>query len=74
MDPDKAYNRIDWLALWDILKIYGVGGKLLHAITLACATTGWTDHQAPLGRSDRPAGPTRKKPTGAIGHNVKKKN
>ncbi len=32
MDLEKAYDRVDWLALWDILKIYGVGGKLLSAI------------------------------------------
>ncbi len=29
MDLEKAYDRVDWLALWDVLKIYGVGGKLL---------------------------------------------
>ncbi len=23
---------VDWIALWDVLKIYGVGGKLLSAI------------------------------------------
>ncbi len=28
---EKAYGRVDWLALWDVLKIYGVGGKLLSA-------------------------------------------
>ncbi len=32
MDLEKAYDRVDWLALWDVLKIYGVGGKLLSAI------------------------------------------
>ncbi len=26
MDLVKAYDRVDWLALWDVLKIYGVGG------------------------------------------------
>ncbi len=25
-------TRVEWLALWDDLKIYGVGGKLLSAI------------------------------------------
>ncbi len=29
MDLEKAYDRIDWQVLWDVLKIYGVGGKLL---------------------------------------------
>ncbi len=32
MDLEKAYDRVDWLTLWDVLKIYGVGGKLLSAI------------------------------------------
>ncbi len=32
MDLEKAYDRINWLALWEVLKIYGVGGKLLSAI------------------------------------------
>ncbi len=25
MDLEKAYDRVYWLALWDVLKIYGVG-------------------------------------------------
>ncbi len=32
MDLEKAYDRFDWLALWEVLRIYGVGGKLLTAI------------------------------------------
>ncbi len=32
MDLEKPYDRVDWLALWDVLNIYGVGGKLLSAI------------------------------------------
>jgi len=32
MDLEKAYDRIDWTALWDVLKVYGVGGKLLNGI------------------------------------------
>ncbi len=32
MDLEKAYDRVDWLALWDVLNIYGVGGKLLSEI------------------------------------------
>ncbi len=32
MDLEKAYDRVDWLPLRDVLNIYGVGGKLLSAI------------------------------------------
>ncbi len=32
MDLEKAYDRVDWLALWEVLRIHGVGGKLLSAI------------------------------------------
>ncbi len=32
MDLEKAYDRVDWLALWEVLRIYGMGGKLLSAI------------------------------------------
>ena len=32
MDLEKAYDKVDWNALWDVLKIYGVGGQLLQGI------------------------------------------
>ena len=32
MDLDKAYDRFDREALWNVLKIYGVGGQLLAAV------------------------------------------
>lgn len=32
MDLEKAYDRVDRKALWEVLKIYGVGGKLLEAV------------------------------------------
>ncbi len=32
MDLEKACGRVDWLALWEVFRIYGVGGKLLSAI------------------------------------------
>ncbi len=32
MDLEKAYDRVDWLTLWEVLRIYGVGGKLLSVI------------------------------------------
>ncbi len=34
-DLEKAYDRVDWLALWNVLKIYGVGGKLLSAVKIS---------------------------------------
>ncbi len=32
MDLEKAYDRVDREALWNILKIYGVGGQLMEGI------------------------------------------
>ncbi len=32
MDLEKAYDRVDRKALWDVLKIYGVGGQLMEGI------------------------------------------
>ena len=32
LDLEKAYDRVPREALWDVLKVYGIGGKLLHAI------------------------------------------
>ncbi len=32
MDLKKACDRVDWLALWEVLRIYNVGGKLLSAM------------------------------------------
>ena len=32
MDLEKAYDRVDWEALWDVLRVYEVGGKLLNAV------------------------------------------
>ncbi len=29
IDLEKVYDRVDWEALWDVLRIYGVGGRLL---------------------------------------------
>ena len=31
MDLEKAYDKIDWHGMWQMLKMYGVGGKLLKA-------------------------------------------
>ena len=32
MDLEKAYDRVNMEALWQVLRIYDVGGKLLNAI------------------------------------------
>ena len=32
MDLEKAYDRIDRVALWQVLRMYGVGGKLLKGV------------------------------------------
>ncbi len=32
MDLEKAYDRADWEALRDVLRIYGVGGRLLDGV------------------------------------------
>ena len=32
MDLEKAYDRVDRDALWQVLRLYGVGGKLLKAV------------------------------------------
>ncbi len=42
MDLEKAYDRVYWLALWEVLRIYGVGGKLLNpfsTMTHLCNST-----------------------------------
>ena len=36
MDLDKAYDRVNREAVWQVLKMYDVGGKLLNGINLAC--------------------------------------
>ena len=32
LDLEKAYDRVDRDAMWNVLRIYGVGGKLLRAV------------------------------------------
>ena len=32
MDLGKAYDRVERDALWQVLRLYGVGGKLLKAV------------------------------------------
>ncbi len=33
MDLEKAYDRVDREALWNVLKIYGMGEKLMQGIS-----------------------------------------
>jgi hypothetical protein len=32
MDLEKAYDRVDRQAVWEVLMMYGVGGKILGAV------------------------------------------
>ena len=32
MDLEKAYDNIDRHVMWQMLRVYGVGGKLLKAV------------------------------------------
>ena len=32
MDLEKAYDMIDWHGMWQMLRVYGVGTKLLKAV------------------------------------------
>ena len=32
MDVKKAYDKVDWEALWNVLKIHGNGGQLLAGL------------------------------------------
>ncbi len=32
IDHAKAHDRIDWMAMWDVLKVYGVGGRLMNGV------------------------------------------
>ena len=52
IDLEKAYDRVNWEALWQVLRMYDVGGKLLSGIKgiyadlSACVMVKW-------GESDR---------------------
>ncbi len=29
---EKPYDRIDWIAMWAVLKVYGVSGRLMNGV------------------------------------------
>ena len=32
LDLEKAYDRVDGDAMWNVLRLYGIGGKLLRGV------------------------------------------
>ena len=32
LDLEKAYNRVDLVAMWNVLILYGIGGRLLRGV------------------------------------------
>ena len=32
LDPEKAYDRVDRDAMWNVLRLYGIGGRLLRGV------------------------------------------
>ena len=40
MDLEKAYDRVNREALWQVLRMYDVGGKLLNDLRV-CMLTVW---------------------------------
>ena len=32
MDLEKAYDRVDREAMWQVMRIYGIGGRVLRGI------------------------------------------
>ena len=51
MDLEKAYDRIDREGLWDVLRMYGVGGRLLRGVksfytdSRACVRVGQSESE-----------------------------
>ena len=41
IDLQKAYNRIKREALWQVLRMYDVGGKLLKGIEIMCISVAY---------------------------------
>lgn len=32
MDLEKAFDKLEWTAMWDVLKVYGVDGRMLKGV------------------------------------------
>ena len=43
LDLEKAYDRVDRDAMWDVLRLYGIGGRLLRAVqSLYVGSKAWS--------------------------------
>ena len=36
LDLEKAYDRVDRDAMWNVLRLYGIGGRLLRGVKSVC--------------------------------------
>ena len=36
IDLEKPYDMVNWEALWKVMRMYDVGGKLLNGIEYIC--------------------------------------
>ena len=43
MDLEKVYeyDNIDWHGMWQMLRMYGVGGKFLKVVQIVWCLSGW---------------------------------
>ena len=41
MDLEMAYDTMDWSGVWQMLRVYGVGGKLLKAMQQSFNVDSW---------------------------------
>ena len=39
-DLEKAYDTTDWHGMWQMLRVNGIGGKLLKAVQFLCRLKG----------------------------------
>ena len=36
LDLEKAYDRVDRDAMWNVLRLYGIAGRLLPGVKFVC--------------------------------------